>query len=160
MEASGPFTRSSAATPATASGSGSLWCGGSPKPTGALRSRKTGWRAARGWALRCALLRDVPRSGLLEHCAHDPPDHPQLVPGALAEVVAELGDLVPTVAVEVVEQRAQRHIQPGGQFVHGFQGWRERAALDPSHRVDRQRALLRQLLLCQLTGMPERPEMR
>src|SRR5215472_8641596 len=155
-----PFTPSSAARPATGSGWDWRWCGASPRRTGEPRSRRTEPREEPGWASRCAPPPRCPGSGLLEHRAHDPPHHPQLVSRALAEVVAELGDLVALVAVEVVEQRPQRHLQPGGELVDRLQGGRERPALDPANRIDRERAPLRKLLLGQLAGMPERPEVR
>src|SRR5262249_45679714 len=143
-----------------ATGSGWAWpsCGASPRRTAERPSPRTGAEAAPGWGSPCASRRTARRSGLLEHCADDPPDHSQLGPVPPAQVVAELRHLIAAIAVEVVEERAERHVQAGGELVHRLQRRGEGAALDPAHRVHRELAPLGQLLLGQLPGVPQRAD--
>ena len=74
------------------------------------------------------------RSGLLEHRADDPPHHPQLGPVPLAQVVAELRDVIVPLTVEVVEQRPERHVQAAGELVHRLQRRGEGPTLDAANR--------------------------
>src|SRR6185295_302724 len=155
--AAAPFSPSSAARRATGSASGWRWCVASPRRTGAMRSPRTARRAARGWASPSGGRRAAARSGLLEHRADDPPHHPQLGPVPPAQVVAELGDLIVPLTVEVVEQRPERHVQAAGELGHRLQRRGEGPTLDAPDRVHRQLAALGQLLLGELAAVAEGP---